>query len=384
MTPLANRHAIMNDSNDDAGRPQPGHPPTGNSATGKSNANADPSNAGDAGNAGNAGNAAQDSLSQGRFKPAYRRRPRKIWPLVVGGLFLILGVIAASGIQSTGPAAEFEEMAVKQDVSPVGAGDDAEKFNGRIVGLVSNAKIKSAEHPIDPLLELADEGFKRIDQSIRDYTATIISQVRISGKLQPEKRIQCKIRHARESETASVPFSVYLKMLKPAKINGQEVIWIDGQNEGRLIAHTTGMMNVKRFLLDPRGIIAMKGNRYPIFDIGFKNLIKKMKGFGLRDRQHDECEITVTRDVLVDDRPCTLIEIVHPIKRDYFTHHISKIYLDQGRDVLVGYEGFLWPEKTGQAPRLLERYFYVDLQINVGLADEDFSPDNPDYDFPAW
>lgn len=317
-------------------------------------------------------------------KPALRRRPRKIWPLGAGCLFLILGIITASQIGSTGPSLEYEEMAVKRDVSPVGAGDDAEKYHGRIVALVSNAKTKTAEHPIDPLLELAEEGYQRIDQSVRDYTATIISQVRISGKLQPEKRIECKIRHARESDTVSTPFSIYLKMLKPAKIKGQEVIWVQGQNEDRLIAHTTGMMNLKRFLLDPRGIIAMKGNRYPIFDIGFKNLIKKMKEFGLRDRQHGECEVAITRDVLVDDRPCTLIEVVHPIKREHFTHHISKIYLDQGRDVLVGYEGFLWPEKPGQPPQLLERYFYVDMQINVGLTDEDFSPDNPHYDFPSW
>ena len=109
-----------------------------------------------------------------------------------------------------------------------------------------------------------------------------------------------------------------------------------------------------------------------------------MKDFGLRDRQHGECEVTITRDVLVDARPCTMIRIEHPIKREHFSHHISKIYLDQGRDVLVGYEGYLWPENPGDKPPLLERYFYIDMQINVGLTDEDFSPDNTEYDFPSW
>ena len=173
-------------------------------------------------------------------------------------------------------------------------------------------------------------------------------------------------------------------MLKPSKIKDQEVIWVDGQNDGRLIAHTSGMMNIKRFVLDPRGIIAMKGNRYPIFEVGFKNLIAKMKEFGVHDREFDECEVEIARDVLVDKRPCTLITIVHPIERDHFTHHISKIYLDQDRDVLVGYEGYKWPEKPGDSPPLLERYFYVDMQLNVGLTDEDFSADNPEYDFPSW
>ena len=313
-----------------------------------------------------------------------RRPPRKLWKLAVGVLFLCLGVVTASQVGKTGQNAEFEELAVKQETTPVAAGDDSGRFGDEIVAMVSNSKIKSAEHPIDPLLALADEGFKRIDESIRDYTATIISQVRISGKLQPEKRIQCKIRHAHEFENSKTPFSVYLKMLKPSKIKGQEVIWIEGQNDGRLIAHTNGMMNLKRFVLDPRGIIAMKGNRYPIFEVGFKNLIAKMKEFGLHDRDFDECEVDITRDVLVDNRPCTLIQIVHPIERDHFTHHISKIYLDQDRDVLVGYEGYLWPKKPDESPPLLERYFYIDMQINVGLTDEDFSPDNPEYDFPGW
>ncbi len=329
-------------------------------------------------------NQIHDGDANNTKKVGLRRRPRKLWPIVVACLFLLMGVILASQLGSPGSDAELKEMAIEQEVAPVGSGDDADRFGDRIVAMVSNAKVENAEHPIDPLLALADEGFIRIDESIRDYTAKIVSQVRISGKLRPEKCMECKIRHAHTSETADTPLSVYLKMLKPNKIKGQEVIWIDGQNDGRLIAHTTGMMNLKRFLLDPRGIVAMKGNRYPIFEVGFKNLIAKMKAFGLKDREHDECEVTITRDVLVDNRPCTMIQVVHPIERDYFSHHISKIYLDQGRDVLVGYEGYLWPEKPGEKPPLLERYFYVDMQINVGLTDEDFSPDNPEYDFPSW
>ena len=31
---------------------------------------------------------------------------------------------------------------------------------------------------------------------------------------------------------------------------------------------------------------------------------------------------------------------------------------------------------------LLEEYTYVDVQLNVGLIDADFDPDNPRYDFP--
>ena len=320
----------------------------------------------------------------GKSFAARRKRPRKLWPLAVGCLFLVLGAIVASGIGSTGADAESGELQIPTKPDSANGADDAQRFGDRIVSLVSNTKVKNAEHPIDPLLELAEQGFIRIDETIRDYTATVVSQVRLDGTLQPERRMHCKVRHARKSETVDTPFSVYLRMDAPADVKGQEVIWVDGQNNGTLIAHTTGILNIKRFYLDPKGTKAMESSRYPIYEIGFKNLIKKMKEFGLKDREHDECEVTITRDVPIDNRPCTLIEVVHPVKRDHFSHHISKIYLDQSSDVLVGYEGFLWPENEGEKPPLFERYFYLDLQINVGLTAEDFSPDNSEYNFPSW
>ena len=37
---------------------------------------------------------------------------------------------------------------------------------------------------------------------------------------------------------------------------------------------------------------------------------------------------------------------------------------------------------AGGEPWLIERYFYRELEINPGLQDIDFDPDNPDYDYP--
>ena len=37
-----------------------------------------------------------------------------------------------------------------------------------------------------------------------------------------------------------------------------------------------------------------------------------------------------------------------------------------------------WPEKEGDDPPLIEEYTYVDLRLNVGLSDSDFSRDTLD------
>ena len=283
-----------------------------------------------------------------------------------------------------------DEIPLGADVPDESAEPKIDDLEGRIANMVSDELIESASHPLEPVLKLADEGVRRMDRQINDYTATIVSQVTIGKTLQPEKRIFCKIRHPKTVEAGSalpgqeVPFSVYLKMLAPGSIAGQEAIWVKGQNDDKLIGHTTGFLNVKRAYLDPAGSIAMQGNLHPIYDIGFLNLVKKMGAVGRRDLQYPDCSVTVTRDVSVGDQTCTLIESKHAQQDPKFEFHIAKIYIDQSRDVLVGYEGFLWPKKEGDPPPLKEKYFYTDVKINVGLTDDDFSPGNKEYDYPAW
>ena len=316
--------------------------------------------------------------------------------------FLGAGVLVA--VQMINPAdqsvAEFEQLeigAVAEEISlDVDAADEdlevsgIDDLEGRLANMVGEELIEAASHPLEPVLKMAEEGGRRMNRKINDYTATIVSQVTINNTLQPEKRIFCKIRHPKTVEAGmalpgqEVPLSVYLKMLAPDSIAGQEAIWVKGQNNDKLIGHTTGFLNVKRAYIDPAGPIAMQGNLHPIYEIGFLNLVKKMREVGSRDLQYPDCSVTVTRDVSVGDRTCTLIEIKHTQKDPKFEFHVAKIYIDQRRDVLVGYEGFLWPEKEGDPPKLKEKYFYTDVKLNVGLTDKDFSPDNKSYDYPGW
>ena len=317
--------------------------------------------------------------------------------------FLAAGVFVAVQMGDTPEADEiqFQELEIgdgnliDSDTAEISEGatdavdandviDADDNLAGRLANMISAAAINSADHPLEPLLLLADEGLKRVNATISDYTATIVSQVRIDDELRPEKQIFCKIRHAKETKIAKIPFSVYLKMLSPDSIAGQEVIWVEGRNENKLIAHASGMLNLKRVYLDPNGSLAMQGNLHPIDNIGFRNLIAKMGEVGRRDIKHEDCVVNMTRDVTVNGRKCTMVEIKHETKQPQFEFHVVKIYIDQQIDVLLGYEGYQWPKNNGEAPVLIEKYFYTDLKINAGLSDNDFSPNNKDYNFPAW
>jgi hypothetical protein len=264
--------------------------------------------------------------------------------------------------------------------------EDVESDRPVTIGdLISQVLVDNAEHPLDPVLAVAKLSMEEIDNRIQDYTCVITSQVFVDDRLDKERRMRAKIRHSHEKDGQPKPFAVYLDFLSPRKLTGQEVIWVEGQNDGKLIAHAaSGFLRLKRMHVAPDGPIAMRGSRYPIWDIGIRNLIGKMYEIGCCDRDDEDCQVIVTPGVKVEGRVSTLIEIKHEAEKEIFQFHHAKIYVDNERKIPIGYEGYSWPQKPEDPPPLMEKFYYTDMNLNVGLTDSDFDPDNPDYSYPAW
>ena len=239
-----------------------------------------------------------------------------------------------------------------------------------------NSQPTVSEHPLMPVIRWAERERPRVVKEVKDYTAVVTKQENINGDLQEAQVMEMKFRQE--------PFSVYLKFRYPKKINGQEAIYVRGANDNKLIAHGVG---VERTFgtqkMDPEGFIAMRGNKYPITEIGIVNLVDKLLEVGYRDAKYGECEVNYyDKGVLVDDRECTLIEVVHPIPRKNFQFHIARVYVDKALNLPIMYESYDWPKKEGEDPVLIEAYTYQKLKINVGLTDKDFDYKNPAYNYP--
>ena len=73
--------------------------------------------------------------------------------------------------------------------------------------------------------------------------------------------------------------------------------------------------------------------------------------------------------------------IVHPEARPEYEFHICRVFIDKELKVPIRYAAYGWPLEEGGKPTLEEEYTYLNIQLNVGLTDEDFSPDNSNYDF---
>jgi hypothetical protein len=253
----------------------------------------------------------------------------------------------------------------------------------------SDAKLQhsvTGEHQkeqIGEILKRAHAGLERVNKEVQDYQCILIKQEQVEGKLRDMQFMQVKIRHEqRDGDTVTVPFSVYVKFLKPQRVVDREVLYVKGRNNGDLIARRGGRRSADMTVeLEPENQMAMDGNRYPITEIGFVTLVQRLIEVMENEIQPDNCEIKVFEDAKLDGRLCTHFEL-NLLKKQENTKFMSAlVFVDNELRVPTHYAAYDWPEKEGDKPVMLEAYTYRKLKVNVGLTDKDFDRDNPEYKF---
>lgn len=254
--------------------------------------------------------------------------------------------------------------------------------SGQQVIQVANvdSKPQESQHPIDPALEIARASLLNVRTNVDDYKALFVKRTRVDGELPPLQYARLKIRNRKfQNGTVVTPMGVYLDFLKPADVKGREVIWLEGANDGNLVVHQGGLARFVTLTLDPNGYLAMRGQRYPITDIGIENLLIKIVETCERDRQHGECEVQIFRNAKVGGTVCTMVQVTHPTKRDHFDFHKARVYFSDSLNLPIRYKSWSWPASPGETPIVQEEYNYMKLELNVGLTDEDFDTANPNY-----
>ena len=286
-----------------------------------------------------------------------------------------------------GPSALSAGQQIPNQIAPVRSGQPA--MGVQPVGFdqpigPNDAAVDSEDrHPLDPAIHLARRGLDSIRTNIRDYSCYMVKRERINGKLSNKETLFVKIRNRRQdAEQGAVPFSIYMRFVDPAPVKGREVIWIEGRNDNKMIAHDTGIKGLIRVNLEPTSRMAMSGNRYPIYEAGLENLVVKLIEKAERDRKAGDCKVEFFQGAEINARKCTVIQVTHPEKRDPYDFHIAQVYIDNELQVPIRYAAYSWPTSKGGSPVLEEEYTYVKLKVNVGLTDQDFNPDNPEYDYP--
>ena len=171
------------------------------------------------------------------------------------------------------------------------------------------------------------------------------------------------------------PFSVYLKWIEPHK--NREAIYVEGKNNGRIVAHEPlGLLNVLRKTY-PRSTEARAQSRQTITNAGLENMVTTM--IAVTELANTRGELVMKRlgEGTFDKQPVDIIlRIISPEREDY-PFHMFLVYIDKQRKIPLKIVGYGWNND------LLARYAYTDVKLNVGLTEEDFNIRNPEYDYPG-
>jgi len=292
-------------------------------------------------------------------------------------LLALSNVALAERDESNGPRQSTEQSrSSSQHNSPEAAADQTSAPQHR-------QEVTTREATLDEVLAFARKAYARIDQEIEDYTCELYKREFVNGDVSGWQAMEVKIRHRRVQDGVLVtPLSVYLRFLKPESMVGREVLYVQNRDNGDLIARRGGTRSPNMTLqLIPTGPMAMEGNRYPITEIGFKNLAKRLIEVLEEEQKYRDGKLQIWENARVGERTCTHFRLTHHTRRPQLTYHMAEVSVDDELGIPIRYGAYDFPKEEGGGPQLLEQYVYDHVELNVGLTDEDFDPDNPAYHF---
>jgi len=225
----------------------------------------------------------------------------------------------------------------------------------------------------DEVIALARKSLAAI-QEVPDYTAVLTTTELIDGRML-HKKMQIKFRRE--------PFSAYLRCRSKPDA-GREVIYVAGANDGKLLAHEGGIKRIVGTLkLKPDDPEARSECRYPITEIGIEKMTEStIAAWEYEQKNLDPAIVDIQFFATAVHGPtsCSEVQITHTRHEPGIEFQVGRLYFDKQTNYLIEAEQYGWPKDGEQLP-LVEHYDYSDIRVNVGLTDEDFDPQNPNYRF---
>jgi outer membrane lipoprotein-sorting protein len=225
-------------------------------------------------------------------------------------------------------------------------------------------------HPLEPAIRYAQQCLEKV-QALPGYEATFVKR-EVVGNSTVSHKMKIKVRHN--------PFSVYLYFENPHA--GREVIYVDGRNNGKLVAHEAGLLSFAGAMdLTPTDSIAMNENRYPITKAGIANTMQIMISQWQEEARYGETDVKYYKDAKLDSMTCKIIESSHPQPRKQFNNHMVRLWIDNATGLPVRMQKFGFPRRAAETPPIVEDYSFLNLQTDVRLTDADFDRNNKKYSF---
>lgn len=295
---------------------------------------------------------------------------------LVGAISISLGLFLLAGSE---PSARQDVLATNDSRSQIQDSPVVAIQTAHSSSTAAQPDLKSHEATLRHKVSLLNQG-RAFVSSHAAYTCKLRKQEVVRGDLLAEQTMFLKCRHQ--------PFSVYLIWL--AGDTGREVIYIDGQNDGKIIAHDGGWKaRIPAFSLVPDQGLAMRDARYPVTTAGLVNFIDtmlKVHEADLGRKQDYTCEII--EDSEFENRPCRIFTTKYESADGSPVYRKSVTTLDKEWNLPLQSRHFEWPrpgtelsEEELDEATLIEAYSFEDLKLSQQLTDRDFDRTNPEYNF---
>jgi uncharacterized protein DUF1571 len=224
-------------------------------------------------------------------------------------------------------------------------------------------------HPEEALkpMEILNRCIK-VMKDVNDYTVVVYQRQRIGGKLLPEEVMLYKFKR---------PNSVYL-LTTGEKNHGQEIIYREGWNNGKMMGHMGGALDAIVLNVKPGAGIAKKSTRHPINKSSLIYMMDSLEKSISYAKAHPEDNLIIEEigTKMIFNKTVRLIRIKLPHGEDYpYYAPVSIFGIDESSFLPIYYKSY------GPDGKMWEEYKYRNLKTNVGLTDLDFDPKNPKYNF---
>ncbi|MEM9369179.1 MAG: DUF1571 domain-containing protein [Planctomycetota bacterium] len=300
------------------------------------------------------------------------------WPMATPMAFVATAALIVSVFQTTRKQPTLEHVSQPSGFSTA-------KANSSTATPAEEQGRENIETTLPEVIAMAETALEHLITNVDDYTATLIKEEKDrNGVLQSANTIEMKVATRHVGGKSGSPLKVYLKFVAPNAVKGREVIWVENENDNKLSVREAGILGAMMTAsLAPDGMLAMRGQRYPIWQIGLTNLIEQLIERGGEDIGDPNVSVTLESDFPYDGMRLTRIVLRRssPSGKDN-DFSSAEVIVDQKRQLVLKFCSYDWPDAPEDSPEVIESYSYQNVKLNVGLTDLDFDTENPEYTFP--
>lgn len=243
----------------------------------------------------------------------------------------------------------------------------------------SSEKAARSVHPLSAVIDYARREQEYMKQTVRNFTCRLVKRERINGYLQDMHYLDMEVREPLSlDDRAAQPLSIYLHFLGPQNVAGRKVVYVEGQNENKMLVRNGGRhFDYVVVAVDPDGENAREETLVPIIDIGFDRLLNRMIEVLERHRTVDPAgtnsKVERIAGAKINGRVCTIVRVTHPQAQPGLEFHMANVYVDDELHAPLRVDYSSWPKNPGSPAPLIAEYTYTDLKFNVNLPPNAFS-----------